>query len=283
MSAARWNERYEPGYARSFALAVAVHALLVVVIVFGVQMQSHAPDAVTVELWEPPAPPKPKVEPHPVPPKVEPKPEPPKPEPKPEPPKPEPPKAKPAPPKPEPKIEKPDIVEKPAPKPRVKPEPKPEPPPPPPPKPKPKPKPKPEPKPKAPPRDEEFQRQLREQLAREQAAAQERQLRELVARQQVAARTRALATWMDKIRSKIRSNIPIQVAQEVVGNPEAIYDVTLLPTGEVLNATLRRSSGNKPYDDAVYRAILKSSPLPKPEQPGLFQREMELRFRPQDN
>ncbi|HEX5477290.1 MAG TPA: energy transducer TonB [Burkholderiales bacterium] len=270
MSAAHWNERYEPGYARSFALAVAVHALLVVVIVFGVRMQSHAPDAVTVELWEPPAPPK-----------VEPKPEPPKPEPKPEPPKPEPPKAKPPPPKPEPKIEKPDIVEKAVPKPRVKPEPKPEPPPPP--KPKPNPKPKPKPPPKPPPRDEEFQRQLREQLAREQAAAQERQIREVVAREQAAARNRALATWKDKIRSKIRSNIPLQIAQEVVANPEAIYDVTLLPTGEVLNATLRQSSGNKPYDDAVYRAILKSSPLPKPEQAGLFQREMVLSFRPKDN
>jgi colicin import membrane protein len=42
------------------------------------------------------------------------------------------------------------------------------------------------------------------------------------------------------------------------------------------------SSGNNAYDDAVYRAILKSSPLPKPDTPGVFQRELKLTFRPRD-
>ena len=36
------------------------------------------------------------------------------------------------------------------------------------------------------------------------------------------------------------------------------------------------------YDDAVQRAILKSSPLPKPTQPELFVRTLQLRFRPFD-
>ncbi|HYT96586.1 MAG TPA: protein TolA, partial [Casimicrobiaceae bacterium] len=35
-------------------------------------------------------------------------------------------------------------------------------------------------------------------------------------------------------------------------------------------------------DDAVQRAILKSSPLPKPTQPELFVRTLQLRFRPFD-
>ena len=70
---------------------------------------------------------------------------------------------------------------------------------------------------------------------------------------------------------------------DIVGNPEAVYRVTLLPTGEVLGQPkLVRSSGHKGYDEAIERAILKSSPLPKPDQPNLFQRELELRFRPQD-
>jgi colicin import membrane protein len=43
-----------------------------------------------------------------------------------------------------------------------------------------------------------------------------------------------------------------------------------------------RSSGNPAYDEAVYRAILKSSPLPKPDNPALFERRLELRFRPLD-
>jgi len=36
------------------------------------------------------------------------------------------------------------------------------------------------------------------------------------------------------------------------------------------------------YDDAVQRAILKSSPLPRPDRPELFQRNLTLKFRPQD-
>ena len=240
MSAAVFDQRDEPGYGGSLALSATVHLLLLAVIFFGVRFQSHAPDTVTVELWEPqpqqpavvprPAPPEPRVEPQPAP-------------------------------KPEPKVEKPDIVEKPAPKAKPKPEVKAEPP---------------KPKPKA---DDRELRRMREQLAQEQASIQ---VQQLLAREQAAAASRGLATWTDKIRAKIRSKIPVQVAQAVPGNPEAIFDVTLLPTGEVLNAKMRQSSGNTPYDEAVERAILGASPLPKPEPQSLFQRRLELRFRPQD-
>ena len=49
-----------------------------------------------------------------------------------------------------------------------------------------------------------------------------------------------------------------------------------MPSGEVINAKLLKGSGNAAYDDAVERAILKSSPLPKPRDPSDFQRELEL-------
>ena len=69
---------------------------------------------------------------------------------------------------------------------------------------------------------------------------------------------------------------------DLAGNPEAIFDVVQLPTGEVIEVQLRKSSGVRAYDDAVQRAILKSSPLPKPAQPELFARTLQLRFRPFD-
>ena len=46
--------------------------------------------------------------------------------------------------------------------------------------------------------------------------------------------------------------------------PEVRCLVKLLPTGEVLSVRVTQSSGNPAYDDAVVRAIEKSSPLPLP-------------------
>lgn len=289
----RFEERYEPGIGRALVFALVVHLVLLAILFIGVRWQSHRPAPLTVELFQAPpaAVPKPvaKVEP----PKPQPpKPEPPKPAPKVEapPPKPEP-KVQP---KPEPRIDKPDIAQQAAPKPEPKPKPevKPEPEPKPKPKPvakvEPKPKPKPVPKVEAKPRPTTpsptavARRELNEQLAREEAAIraqrQDAELRALLARE---ASARALATWTDKIRAKIRGNIILPPS--IAGNPEAIFDVVLLPTGDVLGTPrLRRSSGDPRYDDAVLRAILKSSPLPRPDDPNVFTRNLELRFRPQE-
>ena len=247
MSTLAFPRHHDATLGRSFALAFLVHVVLLGVMFLGVRWQSHPPETVVVELWEAPAPrPAPKVEP-PAPP-------------------PPPPKAEPAPPRPKP----PDIAVKAKPEPKPKPKAKAEPP-----------KPKPEAKPKPIP---DFDRRLREQMALEQKALdanrQERELKALLARQQADARTRAMAAWQDKIRGKIRSNIVLPL--DLAGNPEAIFDVALLPTGEVLTVRKRKSSGHAGYDQAVERAILKSSPLPKPDEPSVFERRLELRFRPQD-
>jgi colicin import membrane protein len=95
-----------------------------------------------------------------------------------------------------------------------------------------------------------------------------------------AARNNSQLDWIDKIRSRIRGNI--NLPPDIVGNPEAIFDVVQLPTGEIIDVKLRKSSGVRAYDDAVQRGILKSSPLPKPVPADLFQRNLELRFRPLD-
>ncbi|MEX0638186.1 MAG: energy transducer TonB [Burkholderiales bacterium] len=227
-------------------LALAVHVLLVAALMLGVHWQSRAPDVVTVELWRPP--PEPVAQPAP-PPKVEPAP---------------------PPPKPEPRIEKPDIAVKAPPKPAPKPEAKPAP------------KPKPEAKPV--PDERPAQQRFAEALQREQqtfAAERERQaVKAQLERESQAARNRAMQTWIDKIRAKIRGNIVLP--PNIQGNPQALVLVTQLPTGEVLDAKLVISSGHSAYDDAVVRAIRKSSPLPKPDSAGLFERELKLTFKPQD-
>ena len=103
---------------------------------------------------------------------------------------------------------------------------------------------------------------------------------EQLTRDAASARAKAIATWVDKIRAKIRGNIMLPL--DLKGNPEALFLVAQLPTGEVLRAQLVISSGHTAYDDAVHRAILKSSPLPRPDSPSDFVRELKLTFRPVD-
>ena len=256
-------DRDEGGELASALLSAAVHVLLLAVLIFGVRWQNRPPETVAVELWEPPPPAVEAPRPAPVP-KVEP----------------------PAVVKPEPVPPKPEIVEQkaPPPKPVVKPEPKVEPKPSPP-KPvakaEPKPVPKPEPlKPKV----DDTQKRIREQLAREQASLavdRERQmLKDLAARESSAASDKAKAAWIDKVRAKIRGNIVLP--PDIKGNPEAVFEVVQLPTGEVLSVKLRKSSGLAALDAAIERAVLKSSPLPKPDGSFAVPREFELRYKPLD-
>lgn len=90
-----------------------------------------------------------------------------------------------------------------------------------------------------------------------------------------------MASYIDKVRIKVRSNIVLP--PNIPGNPEAIFIVRQLPSGDIVGEPrMVRSSGHRAYDEAIVRAIKKSSPLPKPDDPSLFQRELELRFRPLD-
>jgi colicin import membrane protein len=100
---------------------------------------------------------------------------------------------------------------------------------------------------------------------------------------QAAARGQLIDEFVGRIRAKIRANIVMP--PDVPDDALAIFDVTLLPDGEVLVAKLQRSSGNDAYDNAVNRAILKSQPLPLPPDVTLFNqnfRNLELKFKPKE-
>ena len=265
-------------------LAAAVHILLVGALFFSVQWRSQAPTAVAVEVWRSgPAPlPAPIIKPEPLP-EPPPPPPPPKVEPKPEP--------KPLPPKVETPPVKPDIAVKEEKKKKEEPK-------------KPEPKPvevkKEEPKKEEPKKPEPDRREdLAEALARDlkqvqqqkavhdQRARADAELRQLgqaqaeqAAREAASALQRGLASYMDKIRGKIKGNIVLPPG--IKGNPEGIFDVTQLPTGEIINVKISKSSGNRALDEAIERAIRKSDPLPLPDQPGLFKRELKLKYRPFD-
>jgi colicin import membrane protein len=232
-----------PGKLVSMVLAVSVHLLLLAFLFYGIRWQTK-PEAIEVELVQ--ATPvfeeavMPQEEP---PPRVEPSVEP-----------------EPAPPPPKPEIA---LKEKEKPKPVVKE----------------KPKPAPQEAPRTPlPFLKQLEQEFKQVTERKEAAAADQELSQIKAAQASSARNKAIADYIGKIRGKIKGNIVLP--QDIKGNPEAVFDVVQLPSGEILSAKLKKSSGHAAYDSAVERAILKSSPLPKPDSSELFHRDLELKFRP---
>lgn len=263
---------------RALIYTVIMHLILVLFIVISIQWKSHEPSAMQAEIWTPqqlaaataaaqreaqtygdptpdPTPPKPEPKPEPPPP---PKPEP-KPQPKPQP-KPEPVKT-PVNPKADIAIKQDKKTEKEKPQPKT-PEKKDD-------------KKKSEPKQK--PQDdflEELKREEQKIAAQKQkaAAAEARAQREAALRAQAGAEAKATGaerargddrSYLAKLKTKIRGNVILP--PNVIGNPASVFRVTQLPSGEVIDVRLIKSSGNPQLDAAVERAIRKSSPLPVPE------------------
>ena len=240
------------------ALALGVHGLFVLLLVFGVSWQTRHPAPVMVDLWEAlPEPPTPAVKPRPPPPVKAPEPAKAAPVPRPVEKEPPPPKA-------------PDIAleKKKAEADRLK-------------------------KLQAMQAAEEKARAdaakaaHEKQLAEQKRQALLRQMEEEDLKQRVAAEAAAnearvakltearaaaskrqsevasvVGQYRDLISAKVRGNT--RLPGNLTGNPEVRCLVKVLPTGEVQSVRVTQSSGNVAYDDAVVRAIEKSSPLPLP-------------------
>jgi colicin import membrane protein len=265
MPPSRTATRWSTGKWIAAILAIAVHIGFVVFLIFNVTWQNSKPEAVSVELYAPPT--------------AE-KSTPPKPAPEPPKPPPEPPKPTPEPPKPAPRAESPQPIkvdialkEKLERERKLKEE---------------KERKDLE-KREADKRDAEKKKQeekrlaeVRERQTREAEALKAQAEREkLMAKQAAeASHSKANDAYIRSIQTKIKGNV--LVPPDIAGNPEAIFDVVQLPTGEIIDAQLRKSSGVRAYDEAVQRAIIKSSPLPKPETADLFQRSLTLKFHPLD-
>ena len=124
--------------------------------------------------------------------------------------------------------------------------------------------------------------QAKEAEAKAKAEQEQQEAIQKLAQQQASARDRLRNEYTERIRSRIKRFVVMP--PNIQGNPEAEFDVVLLPGGEVLSATLKRASGNAAYDSAVERAIQKAAPLPLPPDPAMFRdfRELNLKFRPQE-
>lgn len=131
------------------------------------------------------------------------------------------------------------------------------------------------------------QEQLQQEQARQLEITRQQQaqaeLARLAAARQSAAQASIVSEYSERIKSKIRQRLVSSLCGD--GNPLLIFDIALLPTGQILgNPVLRKSSGLPACDKAVENAILQSDPLPVPSQPESFAyfRNLQLNFKPNE-
>jgi colicin import membrane protein len=131
-------------------------------------------------------------------------------------------------------------------------------------------------------RQEEIERQ-REENRRLLAEAEAARVAELEAESQrlEAMQADARAAYMFAIRSRIM-NRWVRPASATVGT-ECVAHITQLPGGEVVSVRIGQCNADAVTRQSIEAAIHRASPLPEPTDPSVFEREIRLTFRPEED
>lgn len=87
-----------------------------------------------------------------------------------------------------------------------------------------------------------------------------------------------LADWAIALNRHVEKN---WVRPPSTGDFECRVRVQLLPDGTVTNAKIEKSCGSAQLDRSVEDAVYRASPLPKPSDPSVFDRDLTIRFVPE--
>ena len=87
------------------------------------------------------------------------------------------------------------------------------------------------------------------------------------------------ASYGGKVRAKVKPNIVF--TEDISGNPTAEVEVRTALDGSIISQRLIKSSGNKAWDEAVIKAIIRTETMPK-DLDGRVPTPMILEFRPKD-
>ena len=87
------------------------------------------------------------------------------------------------------------------------------------------------------------------------------------------------ASYGSKVRAKVKPNIVF--TEDIAGNPVAEVEVRTTPGGTITSQRLVKSSGNKAWDDAVIKAIIRTETMPR-DTDGRVPTPMIIEFRPKD-
>jgi colicin import membrane protein len=87
--------------------------------------------------------------------------------------------------------------------------------------------------------------------------------------------------YVAAITAKVKSTTIFGGSTDVPDNPRVEFHVEQLPTGEIISVKKTKSSGIPAFDDAVEKGIIKASPLPK-KKDGTVERSLEIGFKMKD-
>jgi colicin import membrane protein len=87
------------------------------------------------------------------------------------------------------------------------------------------------------------------------------------------------ASYGGLVRAKVKPNIVF--TEDIAGNPSAEVEVRTALDGTVMSQRLVKTSGNKAWDDAVVKAIIRTEKMPR-DVDGRVPTPMILEFRPKD-
>jgi colicin import membrane protein len=90
----------------------------------------------------------------------------------------------------------------------------------------------------------------------------------------------AMASWIQQITARItRAWIRPQSARAGI---DCTLLVTQVPGGEVVSVRVTSCNGDQAVRESIEAAAYRASPLPPPPDPAMFDRNLEIRFRPVD-
>ena len=130
---------------------------------------------------------------------------------------------------------------------------------------------------------EEVERKRQEaEKARQQAEMQANLQSELEAEEQrlAAVNSGKLAQYIGLIAGRVERNW-VQPASARPG-VECEVHVTQIPGGEVVNVRIGRCNGDAVVVRSIEQAVFRSSPLPPPPDPSLFDRNLRFTFKPEE-
>jgi colicin import membrane protein len=113
------------------------------------------------------------------------------------------------------------------------------------------------------------QQQAEDQLQRELAAEADRMS---------AERSGLLDQYIRMIENQIERNWEQPLSAKA--GLDCMVDVVQLPSGDVMSVTVSSCNGDPAVVRSIENAVKKASPLPKPPNPALFERNLRVRFQP---